>query len=85
MESGDGEAGFDSGNFFAGPAQRMKLHQPSRMLHLGKVAFEKYWLLKWFRGISMMLRRLTEFAPEAQIISAAFFSRLFLDTSSILL
>lgn len=48
VESGDGKAGFGSGNFFAEPAPQVKLRQPSRTLHLGKVAFEKYWLFEWF-------------------------------------
>jgi len=48
LETGDGKAGFGSGNFFAEPAPRIKLRNPSRTLHLGKVAFEKYWLFEWF-------------------------------------
>jgi sulfide:quinone oxidoreductase len=48
IETGDGKAGFGSGNFFAEPAPEIKLRQPSRTLHVGKVAFEKYWLYEWF-------------------------------------
>jgi sulfide:quinone oxidoreductase len=48
LETGDGRAGYGSGNFFAEPAPRVKLRQPARALHLGKVAFEKYWLYRWF-------------------------------------
>jgi sulfide:quinone oxidoreductase len=48
IETGDGKAGFGSGNFFAEPAPEIKLRQPSRLLHVGKVAFEKYWLFEWF-------------------------------------
>jgi len=48
IETGDGRAGFGSGNFFAEPAPVIRLRQPSRTLHLGKVAFEKYWLFEWF-------------------------------------
>ncbi len=48
IEIGDGKAGFGSGNFFAEPAPEIKLRQPSRTLHVGKVAFEKYWLYEWF-------------------------------------
>ena len=48
IETGDGKAGFGSGNFYAEPAPQMKLRMPSRMLHVGKVAFEKYWLFEWF-------------------------------------
>ncbi|GMQ92344.1 MAG: FAD/NAD(P)-binding oxidoreductase [Gammaproteobacteria bacterium] len=48
IETGDGRAGFGSGNFYAEPKPQIKLRQPSRTLHLGKVAFEKYWLFEWF-------------------------------------
>lgn len=48
IEIGDGKAGFGSGNFFAEPNPQIKLKQPSRLLHLGKVAFEKFWLYRWF-------------------------------------
>lgn len=48
LEAGDGKAGFGSGDFYAEPAPQIKLKQPSRTLHLGKVAFEKYWLFDWF-------------------------------------
>jgi sulfide:quinone oxidoreductase len=48
IETGDGKAGFGSGNFFAEPAPEIKLRSPSRAMHIGKVAFEKYWLFEWF-------------------------------------
>ncbi|MHB1108974.1 MAG: NAD(P)/FAD-dependent oxidoreductase [Devosia sp.] len=48
IEIGDGRAGFGSGNFLAEPAPDVRLRQPGRMLHLGKVAYEKYWLYRWF-------------------------------------
>lgn len=48
VESGDGRAGFGSGNFFAEPAPQIGLRPPGRWLHLGKIAFEKYWLFRWF-------------------------------------
>lgn len=48
IEAGDGRAGFGSGNFYAEPAPRMKLRQAGRLLHWGKLAYEKYWLYKWF-------------------------------------
>jgi sulfide:quinone oxidoreductase len=44
VEIGDGRAGFGSGNFFAEPAPRMHLRPPGRLLHFGKVIYEKYWL-----------------------------------------
>jgi sulfide:quinone oxidoreductase len=48
IETGDGKAGFGSGNFFAEPAPEIKLRSPSRAMHIGKIAFEKYWLFEWF-------------------------------------
>ena len=48
IEAGDGQAGFGSGNFYAEPAPRMKLRPAGRLLHWGKVAYEKYWFYKWF-------------------------------------
>lgn len=48
IETGDGKAGLGQGNFYAEPAPQMKLYQPGYLLHLGKVAYEKYWLFKWF-------------------------------------
>lgn len=48
IEAGDGQAGFGSGNFYAEPAPSMKLRPAGRLLHWGKVAYEKYWLYKWF-------------------------------------
>ncbi|MEQ1881008.1 MAG: FAD/NAD(P)-binding oxidoreductase [Burkholderiales bacterium] len=47
LETGDGKAGFGSGNFYAEPTPQVKLRQPSRALHLGKVAFEKFWLFEF--------------------------------------
>jgi len=47
IETGDGKAGFGSGNFYAEPAPRIDLKRPSMLLHWGKIAFEKYWL--WSR------------------------------------
>ena len=48
IETGDGRAGFGSGNFLAEPAPRIALKPPGRWLHWGKVAYEKYWFYKWF-------------------------------------
>ncbi|MDE2003063.1 MAG: NAD(P)/FAD-dependent oxidoreductase [Betaproteobacteria bacterium] len=48
IETGDRRAAFGSGNFYAEPAPDVKLKEPSVMLHVGKVAYEKYWLLQWF-------------------------------------
>jgi len=48
IETGDGKAGFGSGNFYSEPAPLVKMRGPNRTLHLGKIAFEKYWLFEWF-------------------------------------
>lgn len=48
IETGDGRAGFGKGNFYAEPVPQIRLRMPSRTLHLGKIAFEKYFLFEWF-------------------------------------
>jgi len=48
IELGDGTAGFAGGNFYADPDPRLKMRRSGRMLHWGKVAFEKWWLRRWF-------------------------------------
>jgi sulfide:quinone oxidoreductase len=48
VEIGDARAGFGRGNFYGEPAPQVRLHPPSRWLHLGKVLYEKYWLFRWF-------------------------------------
>lgn len=48
VETGDGRAGFGSGNFYAEPTPRVSLRSPSRWRHWGKVLFEKRWLWEWF-------------------------------------
>ena len=48
IEAGDGKAGFGRGKFFADPVPTMKLYQPGRHWHAGKVLFEKDWLRRWF-------------------------------------
>ncbi|MFP5349587.1 MAG: NAD(P)/FAD-dependent oxidoreductase [Gammaproteobacteria bacterium] len=48
VETGDGRAGYGSGNFYAEPAPQVALKPPGRLLHLGKVLYEKFWLYRWF-------------------------------------
>ncbi len=43
IELGGGTAAFGSGNFF-GETPRMRLYEPSKSWHAGKVLFEKWWL-----------------------------------------
>jgi sulfide:quinone oxidoreductase len=45
IEVGRGRAGFGAGNFYAEPMPVVKLHPPSRRWHVGKVLFEKSWLM----------------------------------------
>lgn len=47
LETGDGKAGMASGNFFASPAPAVNFRRPGRVWHMGKVAFEQYWLRRW--------------------------------------
>ena len=49
LELGDGTAAYASGDFYAQPAPRVRLRRPGRRWHLAKVAFERYWLWRWFR------------------------------------
>ncbi|MEK7777307.1 MAG: FAD/NAD(P)-binding oxidoreductase [Chloroflexota bacterium] len=48
IEVGGGKAGFGRGNFYAEPRPEIKLHQPTRYWHAGKVLFEKDWFRRWF-------------------------------------
>lgn len=48
VEAGDGKAAFGRGNFYAEPRPTVKLYQPGRHWHAGKVLFEKDWLRRWF-------------------------------------
>ena len=46
VETGDGRAGYGSGNFYAEPAPQIRLRPPGRLLHLAKVLYEKFWLYR---------------------------------------
>jgi sulfide:quinone oxidoreductase len=48
VETGDGRAGFGTGNFYAEPLPQVILKGPSRFWHWGKVLFEWRWLRQWF-------------------------------------
>jgi sulfide:quinone oxidoreductase len=49
IETGFGKAGQASGEFYAEPrVVNIKSPKVSRIWHLGKVLFEKYWLWRWF-------------------------------------
>lgn len=48
IEIGHHRAGIGSGNFYAEPSPVIDMKAPSIRWHLGKIAFEKYWLWKWF-------------------------------------
>jgi sulfide:quinone oxidoreductase len=49
IETGFGKAGLASGEFYAEPrVVNIKSPKVSRIWHLGKVLFEKYWLWRWF-------------------------------------
>lgn len=45
---GDGMAAYATGDFYAEGGPRVRLRRPGRRWHLAKVAFEKYWLKRWF-------------------------------------
>jgi len=48
IELGDGKAGFASGRFYAEPTPQLRMFKPGRVWHWGKVAFEQWWLRRWF-------------------------------------
>ncbi len=48
IEIGDGRAGFAGGRFYSDPEPRVRIARPGRLWHWGKVAFEKWWLRRWF-------------------------------------
>ena len=48
VEAGDGKAGFGRGNFYGEPTPQVKLYEPGRHWHAGKVLYEKHWLRRWF-------------------------------------
>lgn len=48
VEVGGGKAGFGRGNFYAEPAPDVRLHNPTRYWHAGKLLFEKQWFRQWF-------------------------------------
>lgn len=47
IETGFGKAGYGSGDFYAEPSPAVKVQQPSRRMHLGKVAFELNVMRRW--------------------------------------
>lgn len=47
LETGGGAAGMAQGDFYADP-RHITLRTPSPVWHWGKVAFERYWLWKWY-------------------------------------
>lgn len=48
VEVGGGRAAFARGNFYRDPEPRMRVVAPSRLRHWAKVAFERWWLWRWF-------------------------------------
>lgn len=48
VEMGDGVAAHAAGDFYAEDGPQVRLHRPGRHWHLAKVAFERYWLGRWF-------------------------------------
>ena len=44
LEAGAGVAGFAFGDFYGEPSPQVHMRQPGRAWHLGKVAFEQWWL-----------------------------------------
>jgi sulfide:quinone oxidoreductase len=47
IETGDGRAGFGSGDFFAEPRPAVRMRPPAWYWHAGKVLFEKQVMWSW--------------------------------------
>ncbi|MDP2328407.1 MAG: FAD/NAD(P)-binding oxidoreductase [Dehalococcoidia bacterium] len=47
VEVGGGKGALARGDFFASPSPQVAFQRPGRTWHLGKVAFEQYWLRRW--------------------------------------
>jgi sulfide:quinone oxidoreductase len=47
IETGDGRAGYGSGDFYAEPRPAIQLRRPNRLWHVGKVLFEQQVLRMW--------------------------------------
>lgn len=47
LETGGGKAGLARGDFYASPVPKVTMYRPGRSWHMGKIAFEKYWLNRW--------------------------------------
>jgi len=47
IEVTSGEAAFIRARFFT-PKSEIEFHKPSRIWHIQKALFEKYWLRRWF-------------------------------------
>ena len=48
LEVGGGKGAYLKGDFLAAPRPTIEFHPPSRVWHLQKVLFEKYWMRRWF-------------------------------------
>jgi sulfide:quinone oxidoreductase len=48
VETGEGRAGFGSGDFFAEPSPSVRFRRPRRVWHWAKVLYEKQVLWSWF-------------------------------------
>lgn len=47
IETGKGMAGYAKGNFYAEPDPAVQPKPPGKLMHWGKIAFEKYWFWKY--------------------------------------
>ena len=48
IETGGPVAGYASGDFYADPKPALKIGHPSRLNHINKLIFERWWLWRWF-------------------------------------
>ena len=70
IETGEGQAGFAGGEFYAEPDPVVPLPRSGRTWHWGKILFEKYWLSK---GISrFMAKSLLRIGGKLMRVPASF-------------
>jgi sulfide:quinone oxidoreductase len=48
VELGDGQAAYATGRFYGEGGPQIHLRHPGRRWHAAKVAFEQYWMRRWF-------------------------------------
>jgi sulfide:quinone oxidoreductase len=48
LELGDGRAGYAAGSFYDRPHPQVRMRNPSRLWHISRGLYERYWFWRWF-------------------------------------